>query len=118
MSKDSIVTPSVVKDMAATLRRAANKEIPVKISLLSEAATIMEAIVDMPKEVAAMQHKMGGLVAEVEDMKLAIEQSQRLVHMVRDGFALINAALAQFPAPQNIDVEAEDQDFADLSPEE
>ena len=119
---DTIIVPAVLRDLSERLHKAANKQAPVTISLLRDAAKAMDALAAMPNEVAELNLRISGLRDTIEEQRMSAERNQRLVGMVRDGFNLINGALAQIPAPVNIaltddeDAQKIDPDFDEVEP--
>lgn len=119
---DTIIVPAVLRDLSERLHKAANKQAPVTISLLRDAAKAMDALAAMPNEVAELNLRISGLRDTIEEQRMSAERNQRLVGMVRDGFNLINGALAQIPAPVNIALTDDDHarkidpDFDEVEP--
>ena len=119
---DTIIVPAVLRDLSERLHKAANKQAPVTISLLRDAAKAMDALAAMPNEVAELNLRISGLRDTIEEQRMSAERNQRLVGMVRDGFNLINGALAQIPAPVNIALTDDeyaqkiDPDFDEVEP--
>ena len=106
---DTIIVPAVLRDLSERLHKAANKQAPVTISLLRDAAKAMDALAAMPNEVAELNLRISGMRDTIEEQRMSAERNQRLVGMVRDGFNLINGALAQIPAPVNIALSDDDE---------
>lgn len=119
---DTIIVPAVLRELSERLHKAANKQAPVTISLLRDAAKAMDALAAMPNEVAELNLRISGLRDTIEEQRMSAERNQRLVGMVRDGFNLINGALAQIPAPVNIALTDDeyahkiDPDFDEVEP--
>ena len=113
---DTIIVPAVLRDLSERLHKAANKQAPVTISLLRDAAKAMDALAAMPNEVAELNLRISGMREAIEEQRMSAERNQRLVGMVRDGFNLINGALAQIPAPVNIAL-TDDEDARKIDPD-
>ncbi len=119
---DTIIVPAVLRDLSERLHKAANKQAPVTISLLRDAAKAMDALAAMPNEVAELNLRISVLRETIEEQRMSAERNERLVGMVRDGFNLINGALAQIPAPVNIALTDDDPahkidpDFDEVDP--
>lgn len=119
---DTIIVPAVLRDLSERLHKAADKQAPVTISLLRDAAKAMDALAAMPNEVAELNLRISGMRDTIEEQRMSAERNQRLVGMVRDGFNLINGALAQIPAPVNIALSDDDpahkidHDFDEVDP--
>lgn len=119
---DTIIVPAVLRDLSERLHKAADKQAPVTISLLRDAAKAMDALAAMPNEVAELNLRISGMRDTIEEQRMSAERNQRLVGMVRDGFNLINGALAQIPAPVNIALSDDDPahkidpDFDEVDP--
>ena len=119
---DTIIVPAVLRDLSERLHKAADKQAPVTISLLRDAAKAMDALAAMPNEVAELNLRISGMRDTIEEQRMSAERNQRLVGMVRDGFNLINGALAQIPAPVNIALTDDeyaqkiDHDFDEVEP--
>lgn len=113
---DTIIVPAVLRDLSERLHKAADKQAPVTISLLRDAAKAMDALAAMPNEVAELNLRISGMRDTIEEQRMSAERNQRLVGMVRDGFNLINGALAQIPAPVNIAL-TDDEDARKIDPD-